>query len=94
MKLISADILKAHMKHKDFSMDRLATYAGCSKSMIGHLCTGLKSSCTPKLAENIARALDLPVEALFVQQASAPRGQNTRPARAQRTQSAGRGAAA
>lgn len=78
MKLLSAEVLKAHMKHKDFSTQRLATYAGCSKSMIGHLCSGYKTSCTEQLAREIARALDLPIEALFVQKTSAGSGYNTR----------------
>ena len=74
MKLLSADALRAHMKHKHFSTQRLATYAGCSKSMIGHLCSGYKTSCTEALAREIARALDLPIEALFVAGTSAPSG--------------------
>lgn len=78
MKLLSAEVLKAHMKHKDFSTARLATYAGCSKSMIGHLCSGYKTSCTDNLARDIARALDLPIEALFVQKVSAVSGRNVK----------------
>lgn len=71
MKIRSADILRAFMRQKDFSMARLARYADCSKSMIGHLCSGHKNSCTPQLAQRIAEALDVPIEALFDLQASA-----------------------
>ena len=75
MKLRSSEILVAFMRQKDFSMARLARYAGCSKSMIGHLCSGHKRSCTPMLAVRISEALDVPVEALFDLQASADSGQ-------------------
>jgi transcriptional regulator with XRE-family HTH domain len=74
MKLRSPEILQAFMRQKDFSMSRLARYAGCSKSMIGHLCSGHKSSCTPALAGRISEALDVPTEALFDLRASAASG--------------------
>lgn len=65
MKLRSTQILVAFMESKNFSVTRLAQYAGCSRSMIGHLRSGQKSSCTPGLAERIAEALDVPLVALF-----------------------------
>jgi transcriptional regulator with XRE-family HTH domain len=74
MKLRSPEILQAFMRQKDFSMSRLARYAGCSKSMIGHLCKGHKKSCGPELADRIAEALDVPTEALFDLRASAASG--------------------
>ena len=74
MKLRSPDILRAFMKQKDFSMQRLATYAGCSKSFIGFLTTGDKTSCTEPLAVEIARALDVPLDVLFERRASASSG--------------------
>lgn len=76
MRLRSADILNAFMKQKNFSAQRLATYSGCSKSFIGFLKTGHKNSCTPKLATSIAEALDVPLEVLFEQRASADSGRN------------------
>ncbi|MBO9522335.1 MAG: helix-turn-helix transcriptional regulator [Nocardioidaceae bacterium] len=78
MKLRSAEILVAFMRQKEFSMERLARYAGCSKSMISHLTSGRKSSCSPALAERIAEALDIPTEALFDLRASAISGHNDR----------------
>lgn len=51
-------------------MSRLARYAGCSKSMIGHLCSGHKRTCSSDLAERIAEALDVESELLFVPNAS------------------------
>lgn len=74
MRLRSADILKAFMDDKQFSMARLARYADCSKSFIGHLTSGHKTSCTPELAERIAEALDVPVVALFDPRPSAGSG--------------------
>lgn len=80
MKLRSADVLRAFMKQKNFSMQRLATYSGCSKSFIGFLANGDKTSCTDKLARNIAEALDVPVEVLFEQRTSATSGRNVKAA--------------
>jgi transcriptional regulator with XRE-family HTH domain len=73
MKLKSAEILLAFMRQKDFSMARLARYAGCSKSFIGFLCNGDKTSCTPELADRIAEALDVPRAALFDERTSTAR---------------------
>jgi hypothetical protein len=78
MKLRSREILDAFMANKGFSNGRLAQYAGCSRAFIGHLRTGLKTSCTPKLAEAIAEALDVPLVALFEPKTSADSGQNAR----------------
>ena len=76
MKLRSKEILVAFMDDKGFSTQRLATYSGCSKSMIGHLRSGHKTSCTPALAARISEALDVPLVALFDAKASAHSGQN------------------
>lgn len=78
MKLRSKEILAAFMRQKDFSMGRLARYAGCSKSFISHLRSGYKTSCSPDLADRIAEALDVPTEALFDQRASAGCGDSDR----------------
>lgn len=59
---------------RDFSMARLARYAGCSKSFISHLLAGRKSTCTPELACRIAEALEVPVTLLFVPNQSADSG--------------------
>lgn len=80
MRLSSPEMLRATMDRRGFSMARLARYAGCSKSMVGHLTTGHKKTCTPELAGRIAEALDVPTELLFVQSSSTFRSQNV-PAR-------------
>lgn len=81
MKLRSKEILIAFMDDKDFSNGRLAQYAGCSRAFIGHLRTGNKTSCTPKLAASIAEALDVPLVALFDARPSAASSSNVRPVR-------------
>lgn len=74
MRLTSADTLRALMAQRGFSMMRLARYAGCSKSFIGHLAKEHKTTCTPGLAQRIAQALEVPLEILFVPNVSASRG--------------------
>lgn len=76
MKLQSPDTLRALMVQRGFSYDRLARYAGVSKSFISHLVKGRKGTCLPTTAERIAEALDVPLEILFVPSASAVSGQN------------------
>lgn len=76
MKLRSAEILKAFMTDQEFSTARLARYADCSKSFIGHLRSGYKKSCTTELADRIAEALGVPTVALFEPQASADSGRD------------------
>lgn len=76
MRLTSPDMLRATMERRSFSMSRLARYAGCSKSMVGHLVSGYKKTCTPELANRIAEALDVPTELLFVPTVSTQRREN------------------
>jgi transcriptional regulator with XRE-family HTH domain len=75
MRLQSSDTLRALMAQKSFSLERLARYAGCSKSFISHLTSGRKATCSPELAERIAEALEVPLAVLFLPSASS----NTRP---------------
>lgn len=82
MRLTSPDTLKALMDQRGFSYERLARYAGCSKSFISHLVKGRKNSCSPVLAENIAEALEVPLSILFVEFASTNSGQNIDSAKA------------
>ncbi len=74
MKLQSAATLAALMEQRRFSYDRLARYAGCSKSFISHLIKGRKNSCGVELAQNIAEALEVPLEVLFMPMTSAASG--------------------
>ena len=85
MKLQSPETLRALMNQRGFSYDRLARYAGVSKSFISHLTAGRKTTCKATTAENIAEALDIPLEILFVPSLSADSGQIVR---AERTRQA------
>jgi transcriptional regulator with XRE-family HTH domain len=76
MKLTSANTLRALMEQKAFSRRRLARYCGLAGTgMIDHLLAGRRTSCTPKLAERIAEALDVPLGVLFVPAMSNAGGQ-------------------
>lgn len=66
MKLRDADLLVAHMKHRDFSQARLARAAGCTRQFIYLLATGQKKSCTERVASRIEEALDVPETTLFL----------------------------
>ncbi len=70
MKLRSSEILQEFMRHKNFSMNRLARYAGCSHTFIQYLVKGTKTTCTESLAKRIAEALEVPVDALFEKRTS------------------------
>lgn len=70
MKLRDADLLVAHMKHRDFSQARLARAAGCSRQFIHLLTKGEKRSCTEKVARRIEQALDVPETTLFLRMES------------------------
>lgn len=67
MKLTSANTLRALMEQKAFSRRRLARYCGLAGTgMIDHLLSGRRTSCTPRLAQRIVEALDVPLAVLFV----------------------------
>lgn len=70
MELTSTNALRALMEQKGFSTERLARYAGCSKSFIVHLRVGRKKTCSPLLGARIAEALDVPEALIFVHRVS------------------------
>lgn len=78
MKLKSADTLRALMEQDDFSLGRLARYAGCSKGFISHLLSGRRRSCSTELGRRIAEALDVPVAVLFEVRVSPTEGRSDR----------------
>lgn len=65
MRLRSPETLRALMNQSHLSLGQLAGYSGCSKGFISHLLAGRRSSCTTKLAENIAGVLHVPINVLF-----------------------------
>lgn len=74
--VVDREVLVDEMEAKNFSMARLARYAGCSKGMVSHLTSGRRTTCKPELAENIAEALGVSLRALFVPQVSTQEGRN------------------
>lgn len=66
MRLTSANTLRALMDQKGISLQDLANSAKVSKGFISHLTAGRKKTCTPRVAEEIARRLDVPLSLLFV----------------------------
>lgn len=78
MTLTSVENLLELMDRKDFNMARLARYAGCSRQFIWQVCKGHKKSMTPKIAENIAEALDVPLGVLFLPSVASAQDQNVK----------------
>lgn len=70
VRLISADALRQYMRFRGYTIRELADRAGVSRSTIGHLVSGTRSTCNPDTARLIAKALDCPVDALFVAKVS------------------------
>jgi len=70
VRLISPVALQQYMKFRGMSLRQLGEKSQNSKALIGHLSTGERRSTHPDRARRIARALDVPVEALFVPEVS------------------------
>lgn len=66
VRLISAEALRQYMKFRGMNIRELAERAGVSHSTIGFLTKGTRKTCRPDTARTIAKALDCPVESLFV----------------------------
>lgn len=82
MKLTSKDTLRALIKQRQMSYAAVAHLAGCHMTMISALVNGHRTSCTADLAANIAEALSVPLDILFVPGASPQGGQNVKSRRA------------
>lgn len=81
MKLTSKDTLRALIKQRDLSYADVGRAAGCHKTMVSALANGYRPSCSPRLAERISKCLGVPLEVLFVPQASAASGGSDKTAR-------------
>jgi transcriptional regulator with XRE-family HTH domain len=66
MRLQSSDTLRALIHQRGYSMAQVARDVGCSKAFVHSLCSGTKTSCSVKLGQRIAAALEVPLELLFV----------------------------
>lgn len=81
MKLTSGKILRGCMDTKGLSNAELAMAVlkdngdPVGRTFISALVNGRRTSCTPRVAEGIARRLDVPLEVLFVPKTSATSGQ-------------------
>lgn len=71
-------ILQKGLSYTELAEDVRTPGVRCSKSMIGHLVTGERPSCTPQLAERIARRLEVPLDVLFVPSVSLDKGQTVK----------------
>jgi transcriptional regulator with XRE-family HTH domain len=76
MRLRSSDTLRALMQQKGVSYQDMALAAGCSKGFVSHLAKERKTTCTPAVADRIARRLDVPLDLLFVASPSISKGQD------------------
>lgn len=70
MKLISRQALTDYMKFRGETCKSLADKVGCHKSLIGHLRSGHRSSCSPETAAAIEKQLNAPPGSLFVARVS------------------------
>lgn len=66
MRLISAQALKQYMEYRGYSVRSLAAKVGVSHGTIGWLTSGQRKTTKGDTAKRIAKALDCPVNALFV----------------------------
>lgn len=66
MRLISPESLRAWMDQRGKSLNDLARATTKTRGFISHLRAGRRTTCTPKVAVEIARCLDVPLEALFL----------------------------
>lgn len=80
MRLKSGKLLRELMNTKGVSNQEVGMAAGCGRTFISALVNDRRTSCTPKVAEGIARRLDVPLELLFDPRTSAASGQNTKAA--------------
>ncbi|MDU2365926.1 MAG: helix-turn-helix transcriptional regulator [Klebsiella michiganensis] len=66
MQLISSQALRQYMTYRGYTVRSLADRVGVSHGTIGWLTSGRRSTTKPETAKAIAKALDCPVDALFV----------------------------
>lgn len=66
VRLISAQALTQYMAFRGLTVRSLAAKVGVSHGTIGWLTSGQRTTTKPETAKRIAKALDCPVESLFV----------------------------
>lgn len=70
VKLTNKETLRQFLRFRDMSYGQLAEKAGCSKSLIGLMATGRRTHTSVEIAKGICKALDIPVESLFLPELS------------------------
>jgi len=65
IQLTSPDVLRRAMDHRGYTVRGLAKKVGCGESVIGHMRTGRRKTCSPQVARDIERLLDIPAGLLF-----------------------------
>ena len=78
MRLTSGKTLRGLMEAKHLSNADVGMSAGVGRTFISALVNGRRTSCTPGVAERIAERLQVPLDVLFVPNASAASGQNAK----------------
>jgi hypothetical protein len=71
VQLISNQALKDYMIFRRETCSTLALKAGCHRSLIGHLRSGERNTCSPRIAAAIEEALNAPSRSLFMERMSA-----------------------
>ncbi|WP_406711172.1 helix-turn-helix transcriptional regulator [Trueperella pyogenes] len=66
VKLASPEALKQFLRFRGMSYAELAARAGCSKALIGHLAAGRNTHTGIDIARGISKALDVPIDSLFL----------------------------
>lgn len=74
MRLTSGKILRGLMDQKQLSNEDVARAAGCGRTFISALVNERRTSCTPEVAERIARYLQVPLEIIFTPKTSTTSG--------------------
>lgn len=78
VKLTSKETLRQFLKFRGMSYGQLADKVGCSKSLIGLLATGRRTGTSVDIAKAICKALDVPVDSLFLPDLSTVRPNSVR----------------
>lgn len=65
MRLKEPKMLREYMRYKRMTIRELAAAAKVSRASVGHLHSGARNTCSPRVASAIERALDAPPGLLF-----------------------------
>lgn len=66
MRLISRQAFRDYMLYRDETNVSLGSKAKVSKAIVGHLRSGQRESCSPRVARAIEQALNAPPGSLFL----------------------------